>query len=110
RGRANELQHLLSVPASAHTDARITPQSRPWHGDSRAGTNGNIRQGSAADLQRSVPRTRSISAIGHGALLVAASGILIAAHRAEPAGHHQWPDHDVPLGWVMVKGGRPGRR
>src|SRR5262244_3763898 len=74
RGRAHELQHLLSVAASAHTDARITPRSRPWHGDSRAGTNGNIRQGSAADLQRSVPRTRSISAIGHGAPLVAASG------------------------------------
>src|SRR5713101_5129314 len=40
----------------------------------------NIRR-SAADPQRSVPRNWSLSVIGHyGALLVAASGILVAAH------------------------------
>jgi hypothetical protein len=27
-----------------------------------------------------------------------------------PTGHQQWPNHDVPLGWVRVMGRRPGRR
>jgi hypothetical protein len=35
---------------------------------------------SAADPQRSVPENRSLSVIGHRVLLVAASGILVAAH------------------------------
>jgi len=43
----------------------------------------NSRQ--AADPQRSVPRNRSLSVIGHGALLVAASGILVAAHAGRRA-------------------------
>jgi len=40
---------------------------------------------SAADPQRSIPRNRSRSVIGHGALLVAASGILVAAHTGRRA-------------------------
>ena len=40
---------------------------------------------SAADPQRTVPRNRSLSVIGHGALLVAASGILVAAHAGRRA-------------------------
>jgi len=40
---------------------------------------------SATDPQRSVPRNRSLSVTGHGALLVAASGILVAAHAGRRA-------------------------